>query len=87
MVIVSLLFSHTAPVKLHWAMLPPLNCNAMLYCTVLVLVLHCTSTSTSTALGNRACCREVNFSKSLAWVFFWCLFMFRIGLQIFKNVR
>ena len=25
-------------------------------------------------------CREVNFPKSLAWVFFWCLFMCKIYL-------
>ena len=37
-------------------------------------------------LHTRACCREVNFSKSLAWVFFWCLFMFRIGLKNFKKI-
>ena len=34
----------------------------------------------------RACCREANFSKSLAWVFFWCLFMIRIGLKNFKTL-
>ena len=31
------------------------------------------------SMSIRACCREANFSKSLAWVFFWCLFMIRIG--------
>ena len=36
--------------------------------------------------GRRACCREANFSKSLAWVFFWCLFMIRIGLKNFKTL-
>ena len=38
-----------------------------------------------TVLFIRACCHEVIFSKILAWVFFWCLFMFRIGLTNFKN--
>ena len=44
------------------------------------IVAHCN------AMHSRACCREVNFSKSLAWVFFWCLFMFRIGLKNFKKI-
>ena len=35
---------------------------------------------------SRACCHEANFSKSLAWVFFWCLFMIRIGLKNFKTL-
>ena len=37
-------------------------------------------------LSSRACCREANFSKSLAWVFFWCLFMIRIGLKNFTTL-
>ena len=37
-------------------------------------------------LPNRACWHEANFSKSLAWVFFWCLFMIRIGLKNFKTL-
>ena len=30
----------------------------------------------------RACCREVKFSKTLAWVIFWCLFMCRIDIYL-----
>ena len=37
-------------------------------------------------MHNRACCHEVIFSKILAWVFFWCLFMFRIGTKNLKNL-
>ena len=33
-------------------------------------------------LYNRACCREVNFSKTLAWVIFCCLFMCRIDIYL-----
>ena len=35
---------------------------------------------------NRASHHEANFSKSLAWVFFWCLFMFRNDLKKLKNL-
>ena len=42
--------------------------------------------SLAPTLVSRACCHEVIFSKILAWVFFWCLFMFRIGLKNFKNL-
>ena len=31
---------------------------------------------------SRACCREVKFSKTLAWVIFWCLFMCRINIYL-----
>ena len=34
----------------------------------------------------RACHHEAIFSKSLAWVFFCCLFMFRNGLKNLKNL-
>ena len=34
------------------------------------------------ALHTRACCREVKFSKTLAWVIFWCLFMCRIDIYL-----
>ena len=40
----------------------------------------------STCLGSRACHHEAIFSKSLAWVFFCCLFMFRNGLKNLKNL-
>ena len=38
-------------------------------------------------LISRACHHKAIFSKSLAWVFFCCLFMYRIGLKNFKNIR
>ena len=38
------------------------------------------------ALCSRACHHEAFFSKSLAWVFFCCLFMFRNGLKKLKNL-
>ena len=34
----------------------------------------------------RACCHEATFSKTLAWVFFWCLFMYRNGTKNLKNL-
>ena len=35
----------------------------------------------------RACCREVKFSKTLAWVIFCCLFMWRIDIYLsWKNL-
>ena len=34
----------------------------------------------------RASHHEATFSKSLAWVFFWCLFMFRNDLKNLKNL-
>ena len=37
-------------------------------------------------LNIRASHHEATFSKSLAWVFFWCLFMFRNDLKILKNL-
>ena len=35
---------------------------------------------------SRASHHEATFSKSLAWVFFWCLFMFRNDLKNLKNL-
>ena len=37
-------------------------------------------------MHNRASHHEATFSKSLAWVFFWCLFMFRNDLKNLKNL-
>ena len=34
----------------------------------------------------RACCHEATFSKTLAGVFFWCLFMYRNGTKNLKNL-
>ena len=36
-------------------------------------------------LDIRAYCHEATFSKTLAWVFFWCLFMYRNGTKNLKN--
>ena len=37
-------------------------------------------------MATRASHHEATFSKSLAWVFFWCLFMFRNDLKNLKNL-
>ena len=34
----------------------------------------------------RVCRREEIFSKSLAWVFFWCLLMYRNDIKFLKNL-
>ena len=34
----------------------------------------------------RACCHEAIFSKTLAWVFFWCLFMYKNSTKKLKNL-
>ena len=34
----------------------------------------------------RACCHKAIFSKTLAGVFFWCLFMYRNGTKNLKNL-
>ena len=47
--------------------------------------LHLSSHYT-THLPIRACCHEATFSKTLAGVFFWCLFMYRNGTKILKNL-
>ena len=36
-------------------------------------------------IGSRACCHEAIFSKTLAWVFFCCLFMHRNGIKSLKK--
>ena len=40
----------------------------------------------ASAVYNRACCHEATFSKTLAGVFFWCLFMYRNGTKNLKNL-
>ena len=37
-------------------------------------------------MSNRVCCHEAIFSKTLAWVFFCCLFMYRNGTKILKKI-
>ena len=39
-----------------------------------------------TMMTIRASHHEATFSMSLAWVFFWCLFMVRIDLKNLKNL-
>ena len=39
--------------------------------------IHFNHKRTRCSLHNRACRREEIFPKSLAWLFFWCLFMYR----------
>ena len=45
-----------------------------------------TLNSHSIMLYIRAYCHKAIFSKTLAWVFFWCLFMYRNGTKILKNL-
>ena len=45
-----------------------------------------TTTLSHVTLYIRACCHEAIFSKTLAWVIFWCLFMYKNGTKFLKNL-
>ena len=47
---------------------------------------HLFRCSPLTIMTIRACCHEATFSKTLAGVFFWCLFMYRNGTKNLKNL-
>ena len=54
--------------------------------TIIGLIIYYGISILASSLAIRVCRREEIFSKSLAWVFFWCLFMYRSDLKNLKNL-